>query len=93
MMYQDGDLALFAGLGKRFSRVRGFSGSQTDEFGPGIGKCSIDKDRTKPLEAITECTRIVPVVSTDVASGVGWHTAAIGDDTKDDEANDGNNFD
>ena len=83
---------MLAGFGKRFPRIGSFSSRQTDKLGACICKSSIDEDGTESFETVLESARVMPVVSTDVASGIAGHTTTIDEDAKNDEADDCSDF-
>jgi len=77
----------------RLARVGGFCCCETDELSSSEGEGGRDEDGTESLEAITERTWLVPVVSTNVASGIGRNSTAVDDNTEDDEADNGSDLD
>ena len=84
---------LLGGFGDRLARVGGFCCCETDQLSSSEGEGSRNEDGTKSLEAIAERTWLVPIVSTNVASGIGRNSTAVDDNTEDDEADDGSDLD
>lgn len=72
------------GRGKRLARVSGFCSSQTDQFGSREGEGGVDEGAAETFEAVVECSRVSPVLATNVGS-IG-STANIDDYSEDDEA-------
>lgn len=67
------------GTGERLERVLGLSSGQTDQLSSREGEGSGDKDGAETLEAVAECTRVVPGASTPVSVV----DSALGTSTKD----------
>lgn len=55
--------------------------SKTDQLSTGESKCSIDEDAAQTLEAIMECTRMMPILSTNIAAA--WATTTVENNTED----------
>ena len=85
---------MLGGGRERLSRVGGLGGGKADELGSAESKCSIDENGAETLEAVFECTRIVPIVGTKVSAvDLGVDPSAIHDDGENDETDDGCDFD
>ncbi len=84
---------LLGGFRDRLARVGGFCCCETNQLSSSEGEGSRDENGTESLEAIAKCTWLVPVVSTNVASGIGRNSTAVNDNTEDDEADNGSDFD
>lgn len=84
---------LLGGFRDRLAWVGGFCCCETDELSSSEGEGSRDENGTESLEAIAERTWLVPVVSTNVASGIGRNSTAVNDNTEDDEADNGSDLD
>ena len=84
---------LLCGLRNSLAWVCGFSSGKTDQLSTTEGEGSSDEDGTETLETIAERTWLVPVMCSDITSGVGWDPTTVDDNTQDDEPNNGTNFD
>lgn len=85
---------MFGGGWERLSRVSGLSSGKTDKLGTAESKGSVDKDGAESFKAVSECARIVPVMSTEVSAvNFGVDTSAVNHDGEDDETYDGCDFD
>lgn len=80
-------------FGNRPLGVLGFRSSQSSEFGSTKGKRCCDEHGTESLKAVNESSGIVPISGSEVASRSGGrYTTTVDDDSKDHEANAGNNL-
>ena len=84
---------LLGGLGDRLSWVGGFSSSKTDKLSSTERERGGHEHGAESLEAISERTRLVPVVCANVASGISWDTSTVDNNTEDDEADDCSDLD
>ena len=84
---------LLGGLGDGLARVGGFSCSETNKLSSTKGKGSGHEHGAESLEAVSERTWLVPVVSANVASAVGGNATTVNDNTQDDETDDCGNLD
>lgn len=78
---------LLDSLGESLSGVGRLSSSKTDQLGTTEGERGGNEDTAETLEAIAECSRLAPVLCTNVAAGIGRNSAGVDDNTKNDEAN------
>ena len=76
---------LLGGLGDRLSWVGGFCCGETHQLSSTEGKGGSDEHGAETLEAVAECTWLVPVVGADVASVVSGNSTAVDDNTEEDE--------
>ena len=76
-----------------FTRIGGLGCGKADKFGAAEGEGGGDEDGAETFKTVAKGTRVVPVVGADVASVVCGHTAAVDDNTEDDEAADCDNLD
>ncbi|KAG7821287.1 hypothetical protein KL928_001371 [Ogataea angusta] len=82
---------LFDGRGQRLSRVVGLCSSQSAKLGSGERERSGDENGTQTLETVCEWAWVVEVLASEVATF--WTTAAVEDDTEDDEPDHGDDLD
>jgi len=84
---------LLGRFGDRLSRIFCFCCCETDEFGASEGEGGGHEDGTEAFETIAEGAWVLPVCATDVAAGVGRDSAAVDDDSENDETDDCGDFD
>lgn len=75
---------LLAGSGNGLAGVDRLSSSETDELSATKGESGDDEDTAETVEAIPECAGVAPVLGTEVSLVAS--SAAVDDDTEDDEA-------
>jgi hypothetical protein len=56
------------------TRISGLGGGKTNKLGATESESGSDKDGAETFEAIMECARVVPVFTTNIATG--WRSAA-----------------
>lgn len=85
---------MLGGSRERLSRVSGLSSGKTDKLGTTKSKGSVDEDGAEPSKPVFKSAWIMPVVSTKVSAvNFGMDTAAVNNDGKNDETDDGYDFD
>lgn len=84
---------LLGSLGDSLSWVVRFGSGKTNQLSSSESESSSDEDGAETLEAVAERARVVPVVSSNIASLVGRYATTVDDNSQDDETDDSNNLD